>query len=130
MLEFIKIDLKQSLMKLEYICLQKDIPFHLVKDLKLGSGDFTQAILIKEGGQFKEGAAIDSKGEIWVSGAPAKDWNTEQTMFMYDMLKETFDMTPFIKIEPKKDLDSILDKISKWGINSLVEEEFEFLFKY
>jgi hypothetical protein len=123
MLEFFKLDLTQSLIKLEYICLQKGIPLYLIEELKSDSNDFYKVIILKENGKFKK-VIIDSKDEIWISGVLARSWNTDETMYVYDMLKETLDLIPFTKIEPEKDLDSILDKINKWGANSLLEEEF------
>jgi hypothetical protein len=129
MLEFFKLDLKESLLKLEYICLQKNIPIFLIENLKLNS-KFAQVILFKEDGEFKENAMVDSNGEIWISGVPAKDWNTKETMPTYDMLEETLRLIPFTKIDPETDLDAILDKINKWGMNSLLKEEFDFLYNY
>jgi hypothetical protein len=129
MTEFFKLDITQSLLKLEYICLQKDIPFYIVKDLKLSPNNFSQVIIFKEDKEF-ESAVIDSDGEIWIAGVSAKFWNDERTTSVCEMLKETLDMIPFTEIEPEKDLDSILDKINKWGVNSLLEEEFKFLYNY
>jgi len=130
MLEFYKLDLSQSLLKLEYICLQKNIPVCMISDLKSTKNNFKEIIVFKEEGVFKQKALIDKFGEIWIAGVPARDWNTEETMYVYEMLEETLKMIPFTEIEPEKDLDSILDKINKWGINSLLKEEFEFLFSY
>jgi hypothetical protein len=126
---FFKLDITQSLLKLEYICLQKDIPFYIVKDLKLSPNNFSQVIIFKEDKEF-ESAVIDSDGEIWIAGVSEKFWNDERTTSVCEMLKETLDMIPFTEIEPEKDLDSILDKINKWGVNSLLEEEFKFLYNY
>ena len=128
MLEFFKLDLKESLLKLEYICLQKNIPISIVEDVKLNS-DFTQLILFKEDGQFKEKAMIDMYGEVWIAGVPAKEW-TKETTPIYELLEETLRIIPFTKIDPETDLDAILDKINKWGMNSLLKEEFDFLYNY
>ena len=130
MLEFYKLDLTQSLLKLEYICLQKNIRVCMITDLKSTKNNFKEIIIFKEGGVLKQKALIDTLGEIWVAGVPARDWNTKETMYVYEMLEETLKMIPFTEIDPEKDLDSILDKINKWGINSLLKEEFEFLFSY
>lgn len=129
MSNLLKINLKQSLLKLEYICVQKNIPFYIIENSKL-YGDFSEIIFSNENGQFKEEALIDSYGDIWIDGINAKYCYIGETSHLYEMTKESFNLIPFIEIEAEKDLDSILDKINKWGPNSLLDEEFEFLYNY
>jgi hypothetical protein len=125
----LKLDITQSLSKLEYICLYHNIPFYMIEKLKENSNT-SKVILSKDGDKWIEKATIDKDNQLFIKGVNTKEFHSENTMYANQMLIDALNSLPEISIEPETDLDSILDKINKWGYNSLLEEEFKFLYNY
>jgi hypothetical protein len=135
--KLIKIDLSESLLRLEYLCLEYNLPIDLIRDYKLLGFSYL-VIGIDPNGKILGTEYIDRHGK---SSNEEKLSNIIKSIFDSehgDELSNTFrkyylnyiNRLEPIKPNPKSNLDDILDKINAYGINSLLKEEFEYLSKY
>jgi hypothetical protein len=114
-----RIDLNKSLMELEYLCLENNIPISIISDLKMKG---CEEVFFNRDGTVH---AFSSKTEFNLIGVVHN--HSEYSLAMLEFIRMLSDD---VKMDVILELDSILDKISKYGRNSLVKEEFEYLFNY
>lgn len=125
-MDYYKLDLTNSLINLEYICLEYKIPISILQDHK-SKGDKT-LVLTKKDNQFKEFARIDKDGNLFMEGDKIEQDDTFN-IFYEDFTEFIDDIEP-LELPVILEIDSILEKISKYGRNSLTMEEFDFLYKF
>lgn len=122
----IRIDLTKSLIRLEYIFLEYGIPVSLLYDMN--SKEVVELFLQKksDNDKFEIVYAIHKNGFVTL-----KD---NSHYMMNEMEKEMINHVRIFsenaEVPVILDVDSILDKISKYGTNSLVKEEFDYLYNY
>ena len=120
----LRFDIKKPLINLEYIFKEYGIPVSLLYDLKEKCS--TELFLKKFDNSFEivfsvydNNTIIDKDGCVTMIDDSDKEY-----------ISKIREMSINAEVPVILEMDSILDKISKYGTNSLVKEEFEYLFNY
>jgi hypothetical protein len=119
----LRIDLTKPLIRLEYIFLEYGIPVSILYDMK---DQGVVELFIEKKDKFEVVFTVHSNGHLGLNDGSNFMMDKEEI----EMIDDVRSFAENAEIPVVLDVDSILDKISKYGTNSLVKEEFDYLYSY
>lgn len=119
----LRIDLTKPLIRLEYIFLEYGIPVSILYDI---IDKEVVELFIEKKDKFEIVFTVHSNGHLGFNDGSNFMMDKEEI----EMIDDLRSFAENAEIPVVLDVDSILDKISKYGTNSLVKEEFDYLYNY
>ena len=121
-----KIDLTKPLIQLEFIFSEYKIPLSLLQECKM-NGDKVVVFTEDDDKNLIEFLRINKNDKVFVDDIEIDgDFRMDDDPSFFEMIEDMEELELPVVLE----LDSILEKISKYGRNSLTMEEFEYLHKF
>jgi hypothetical protein len=120
-----KIDLTKPLIQLEFIFSEYKISLSLLHECKI-KGDKV-IVFSQEDGKLIEYLKVNKNNKILIDDMEIDgEFKMDDEPSFFEMIEDIEELELPVVLE----LDSILEKVSKYGRNSLTMEEFEYLHKF